>query len=68
MKSDWILDVLTDLRAFAHANGLPLLAEQLDDTAIVAMAEISGKAELVTGGPDDAECADGNYFGGAGAV
>jgi|TARA_R110001592_G_scaffold42766_6_gene138877 hypothetical protein len=68
MKSDWILDVLTDLRAFAHANGLPLLAEQLDDTAIVAMAEISGKAEPVTGGPDDAECADGNHFGEAGAV
>ncbi|UOA26086.1 hypothetical protein [Pseudosulfitobacter sp. DSM 107133] len=68
MKSEWILDVLTDLRAFAYENGLPLLAEQLDDTAIVAMAEISSRADPKTGGAYDAECADGNKFGEAGAV
>eukprot|EP00326_Haptolina_ericina_P031530 CAMPEP_0181247610 /NCGR_PEP_ID=MMETSP1096-20121128/44707_1 /TAXON_ID=156174 ORGANISM="Chrysochromulina ericina, Strain CCMP281" /NCGR_SAMPLE_ID=MMETSP1096 /ASSEMBLY_ACC=CAM_ASM_000453 /LENGTH=39 /DNA_ID= /DNA_START= /DNA_END= /DNA_ORIENTATION= len=39
MRSDWILDVLTDLKTFATANDLPVLAEQLDDTAIVALAE-----------------------------
>jgi hypothetical protein len=68
MKSDWILDVLTDLRTFARANGLPALAEQLDDTAIVAMAEIAERAELATGGYDDAECANGSYTGEAGAI
>ncbi|MEM8578750.1 MAG: hypothetical protein AAGF60_12935 [Pseudomonadota bacterium] len=43
MRSDWILDVLTDLKTFARANGMPALAEQLDDTAIVAMAEIAAQ-------------------------
>ena len=49
MRSDWILDVLTDLKTFARANDLTALAEQLDDTAIVAMAEIAalkGKTAL----------------------
>ena len=40
MKYDWILDVLGDLRSFAQKNGLKALAEQLDDTALVAAAEI----------------------------
>lgn len=31
MGHDWILDVLTDLRAFASANDLPSLAAHLDD-------------------------------------
>ena len=39
MRSDWILDVLADLRTFALSIDLPALAEQLDDTALVAMAE-----------------------------
>ena len=43
MRSDWIIDVLADLRRFAEANDLPLLAEQLDDTALVATAEIACK-------------------------
>ncbi|MEP1793121.1 MAG: hypothetical protein ABJI96_08900 [Paracoccaceae bacterium] len=37
----WILSVLTDLRTFACANGMPVLAEHLDETAIVAMTEIA---------------------------
>lgn len=45
MRSDWILDVLADLRAFAQANDLPRLAEQLDDTALIATAEIAMKNE-----------------------
>ena len=45
MRSDWILDVLADLRTFALSNDLPALAEQLDDTALVAMAEISALEE-----------------------
>ena len=41
MRDDWILDLLADLRSFAAANQLPRLAEQLDDTAIIALAELS---------------------------
>jgi hypothetical protein len=45
MKSEWILDVLADLRIFAMSNQLPLLAEHLDDTALIAMAEIANLEE-----------------------
>lgn len=45
MRSDWILDVLADLRSFAETNDLPRLAEQLDDTALIAMAEFASKHE-----------------------
>jgi hypothetical protein len=45
MQSDWILDVLADLRSFAEANDLPLLAEQLDDTALIATAEFASRNE-----------------------
>ncbi|MFT6547475.1 MAG: hypothetical protein ACJAWM_000906 [Sulfitobacter sp.] len=45
MQSDWILEVLTDLKTFATINGFPVLAEQLDDTAIVALAEISARED-----------------------
>ena len=45
MRSDWIIDVLADLRSFAQANDLPLLAEQLDDTAHIATAEIATRDE-----------------------
>lgn len=45
MRSDWILDVLCDLKRFAEANGLPKLAEQLDDTGIVALSEIASALE-----------------------
>lgn len=41
MKSDWILDVLMDLKNFALTNGLPVLASQLETTEIVAIAEIA---------------------------
>jgi hypothetical protein len=59
MKSDWILDVLADLKTFAAANGLPALAEQLNDTAIIAHAEISARDEEIQGGPDGDELASG---------
>ena len=49
MRSDWILDVHADLKAFAKSNGLPALAEQLDDTAIVALAEIAALEERTAG-------------------
>lgn len=48
-KNDWILDVLSDLSAFAVENGLTALAEQLDDTKLIAAAEIaSSKTEVRT--------------------
>ena len=45
MRNDWIMDVLADLRSFAASNDLPLLAEQLDDTALVAVAELNARTE-----------------------
>lgn len=66
MKSDWILDVLTDLKTFARANQMHALAEQLDDTAIVAMAEIAAMKEVQDGQHHDGEAAVGTYFGGFG--
>ena len=43
--NDWILDVLADLKSFATANGLKGLAEQLDDTTLIAAAEIASQKE-----------------------
>ena len=41
MADEWILDVLADLKAFARKNGLVALAEQLDDTSLVAATELA---------------------------
>lgn len=41
MKNDWILDVLADLRTFAHENELPSLAASIEDTSLIAAAEIT---------------------------
>lgn len=41
MAQDWIVDVLADLRSFATQNGLTALAEQLDDTMLVAATELA---------------------------
>lgn len=41
MGSEWILDVLTDLKSYAQRNGMSVLAEQLDDARLVAAAEIA---------------------------
>ena len=40
MTNDWIIEVLADLTTFATENGLTALADQLEDTALVAKAEI----------------------------
>jgi len=40
MGHDWIIDVLTDLKSFALANDLDALAAKLDDTQLVARAEL----------------------------
>jgi hypothetical protein len=40
MSQEWMIDILTDLKKFATANGLMGLAEQLDDSILVAAAEL----------------------------
>ena len=41
MANDWILDVLADLRNFATQNGLPQLADGLNDLSTVAAGELA---------------------------
>ncbi len=48
MGHDWIIDVLTDLKNFARQNDLPVLAELLDDAALVAAAEIESIQDNVS--------------------
>ncbi|MBD3763848.1 MAG: hypothetical protein IE927_03695 [Rhodobacterales bacterium] len=43
MRHAWIFDVLTDLRAYALANGLPALAAKTEETLAVARAEIAAQ-------------------------
>lgn len=61
MRSDWILDVLADLRAFAQSNGLPRLAEHLDDASLCALAEIANQPEMV-GGQDNGKTEQGREY------
>ena len=51
MKNDWILDVLADLRNFAQENGLPTLAASLEDTSLIAVAELSSAEAGVQAAP-----------------
>lgn len=44
MSDKWIVDVLTDLMAYAEENGLSVTAEQLDDARLIALTEISNMA------------------------
>lgn len=46
MKLDCLLDVLIGMREYARANGLPLLAEHLDDAAMVAFCEVATLNQL----------------------
>lgn len=41
MDTDWITDVLGDLRVFARDNDLPRLARQLSETLTVAERELN---------------------------
>ena len=45
MGHKWIIDVLDDLAAFAQQNDLPVLAEKLQETTAVALAETSVASE-----------------------
>jgi hypothetical protein len=53
MQHDWILDVLADLQSFASASGLNTLAEQLEDTALIAAADIASKQGGTAGANED---------------
>lgn len=48
MHNDWILDVLADLRSFAEENGMNRLALHLDETTLLAAAEISNGRNAAT--------------------
>lgn len=54
MGNDWIVHVLADLQLFAQENDLPLLAVQLEETAVIASAEIGA----FTRGAPFAVCGD----------
>lgn len=67
MRSDWILDVLADLKTFALSIELPVLAEQLDDTALVALAEIASREERMQARRHENEPSTGVHSGELGA-
>ncbi len=66
MQNEWILDVLTDLRTFAHQNGLTTLAEHLDDTRLVAASSLTSTGEGLTGNECRTAQAAGHDTRGAG--
>jgi hypothetical protein len=41
MQYEWLLDVLSDLRDFAGANGMIRLSQQLDKTRDIAVIEMA---------------------------
>lgn len=41
MRSEWIIDVLADLKAFAEHNEMSATALALGDASLVALAEMS---------------------------
>ncbi len=67
MRNEWILDVLADPKTFALSNELPHLAEHLDDTALVAMAEIASLEERMKRQLHGHDTDFGTHPGGVGA-
>lgn len=68
MRSEWILDVLSDLKNYALSSDLPQLAEHLDDAALVALTEIASQEERLQGQNNNgAKISTGIYPGGVGA-
>lgn len=66
MQNDWILDVLADLRTFASANGLEALVGQLENTTLIAAAEIASQEAEAKTGQHDNHCRLGPDSGGLG--
>jgi len=50
MRHDWIFDVLTDLKAYALANGMTALAVKADEALVVARDEVARTSD-----PDPSE-------------
>lgn len=48
MSEEWIIDVLTDLKAYAVKHGMSVTAEQLDDARLIAMTEIASASRKRT--------------------
>jgi len=48
MRHDWIFDVLTDLKAYALANGMLALAVKADEALQVARDEVARLADPST--------------------
>jgi hypothetical protein len=44
MHQGWVIDVLADLKTFARQNDLPALAGQLEESILVAAAELAQPA------------------------
>jgi|GEM_PF-882602 len=66
MQHDWIIDVLSDLRTFAGNHKMTRLAEQLDDTILMAASEIKQtEGAAVVLGTDEPQ--DNRLFGTANA-
>ena len=55
LSQEWMLDLITDLRGVAEKQAMFQLAEQLDDTLLIAAREIRQTAACqdVTSGEDD---------------
>jgi hypothetical protein len=68
MKNEWILDILADLKSFARANGLIGLAEQLEDTSLIAAAEVTSAEEGLPGDADSERRDAGETTGGIGTI
>ncbi|MFN7177736.1 MAG: hypothetical protein ACK4MX_12735 [Thermaurantiacus sp.] len=51
VKHDWMIRVLEDLQRYADGNGMPALAEHLDQARLLALTEAANL-------PDELEDAD----------
>lgn len=65
MANDWIIDVIADLKTFAARKGLSALANQLDESMLVAAIEIASNEEKVPDATDVEIGKSGNLCGAA---
>lgn len=54
MKDQWVIEVLEDLRRFAEENSLPALAAKVDETLLIARAELGAAGSHASGQGDPA--------------
>lgn len=69
MTNDWIIDVLADLKKFSASNQLGRLAEQIDDTIMIASNELAMQksATKLVGNVDETRGHAGSSHPGNGA-